>query len=282
MGIAVWIVTAGLLVTAGGCEKVVDEFVYPSLGNARRMSQRELDAIGAQTKTLSEQHKLLEPAVADSIDELKNAFDERIAQLRDETAHERNLVGVIGERAAQLALKLNAYPEYREIEHRLTNSDEATERVSEGVAGLRDETRALDQRTGLVSKDVETISATLQRLDRDTVAKLADVSTQTLQELERLKGDGLAFREKLAGDLQLTREAMDAMRGLSTEEILALLGSALSAAVAGGALGKTGKSRGSDDIEKIKDRLDAITTDIALAKPSSIATDLVAHGTKTA
>jgi archaellum component FlaC len=275
-------IVVGVLACVGGCEKVIDEFVYPSLGNAKRMAQRELDAIGEQTLALSEQHKLMEPSVADPIDELKNAFDARIAQFRDETEKERNLVAVIGERGAQLALKLNDFPEYTEIEDRLTEVDESHEDVSDKVEALRDDTRDLDQRTGLIAKDVETIDEVLQRLDRETVAKLSSVNAQTLRELERLKGDGLAFREKLAGDLQLTREAMDAMKGLTTEEILALVAGTLSAAAAGGALGKTGKSRGSSEIEKIKDRLDAITTDIAMVKPSSIGAALVAHGPKSA
>ncbi len=281
MGRCVWVLMVVVFVGVGGCEKIVDEFVYPSLGNAKRMSQRQLEAIGDQTATLSEQHKLIEPAVAESMDELKTAFDERLAVLQQQTVQERNLVAVVGERAAQLALKLGAFPEYTEIENRLVDADEANEEVVEEIEAIRDDTSALDQRTAIVARDVDAIRATLQRLDQQTVAKLASVGRETLQELESLKGDGQAFRQKLEAELQLTRAAMDAMRGLSTEEIMALLATAISAAAAGGALGKTGKSRGTVEIEKIKDKLDAVTTDIALAKPSSVAADMVAHGTKT-
>ena len=277
----VWGLLVMTLVVAAGCEKIVDEFVYPSLGNAKRMSRRELEAIGDQTETLTEQHKLIAPTVADSIGRLKAVFDERLADLQQKTEQEQSLVAVVGERAAQLAVKLGAFPEYTEIESRMTDADQANEQATDEIEALRGDTTELDQRTAIVAKDVDALRAALQQLDQQTVAKLTSVSTQTLKELAALKGDSKAFREKLAAELQLTRSSMDAMKGLSTQEIMALLAAALSAAAAGGALGKTGKSRGSIEIEKLKEKLDAVTTDIALVKPSPIAADLVAHGTKT-
>lgn len=277
--IGVWAATA--LVLVGGCASMVEEVVYPSLGNAKRMSQRQLQAISDQTETLSEQHKLIEPAATASIDELKTAFDEKLTRLQEKTAQERSLVAVVSERAAQLAIKLGAFPEYAEIENRLANVDDAAEEANEDIAALREDTSNLDQRAALVEKDVDILQNTLTQLDRETVAKMAEVSAETVRALDTLKGDGKAFRQKLETELQLTREAMDTLKGLTPEEIMALLAAAVSAAAAGGALGKTGKSRGSAEMEKIKERLDAVTTDIALAKPSSVAEGLVAHGTKT-
>ncbi len=278
-----WIQTAAVttLVLVGGCETMMEEVVYPSLGNAKRMSQRQLQAISDQTETLSEQHKLIEPAVSAPIDELKTAFDEKLTRLQEETAQERSLAAKVIERTAQLALKLGAFPEYAEIENRLANVDDAAEEANEDIAALREDTSNLDQRAALVEKDVDILQNTLTQLDRETVAKLSDVSAETVRALETLKGDGKAFRQKLETELRLTREAMDALKGLTPEEIMALLAAAVSAAAAGGALGKTGKSRGAAEMEKIKERLDAVTTDIALAKPSSVAEELVAHGMKT-
>lgn len=72
---------------------------------------------------------------------------------------------------------------------------------------------------------------------------------------------------KLKEELQLTPAELEALKGMTTGEILALLASAVGAAGLGIAGGKSGKSRSQPDIEKLKDSVSGITAEIERMKP---------------
>ncbi len=117
----------------------------------------------------------------------------------------------------------------------------------------------------------------MSQRELDAIAELeADMTRQhsvgrTPEEVAAIESSAASFDAQMSA----LKEAADNQTG----SLVTMLVMALGAAGAGGVIGKTGKSRGHVDIEKIKDRLDSITTDIALAKPSSVAAELVAHGT---
>jgi len=96
---------------------------------------------------------------------------------------------------------------------------------------------------GKITSDQDLVLAkkTLESLDPAIQYKLRNVPENLVAELTKLKGDDTAFNDKLQRELQFTNTQMESLKGLSTEEILALL---TAAGVATGAGGLTGKALG--------------------------------------
>ncbi len=274
------VLAALALLCACGCEKVIKSIAYPSYLDAQEMSERELEAIAKHGNDMAKQHEAMGPEAAEAIRASKAEFDEAIFRLQKEAEEQRGTVVGLVANVGSVVAKLGGFPEFEVIENLFENVDADAREAKEERKKVGEETRDLGETTSKLGAKLGAVEKTLAKLDPSTIAKLEFVSEETMRALEGLKDEDRAFREKLQSELQLYNAEMAGLTGISVEEILALLVAAGSAAAAGGALGKTGKSRGHVEIEKLKDRIDTITTDIALAKPSSVAETLVSHGSK--
>ena len=89
---------------------------------------------------------------------------------------------------------------------------------------------------------------------------------ETFDKLSALRDDDQEFRRVLQQDLQLTSAEMEGLKGMSTEQILALLAAAGGAAGIGVAGGRGGKSRATPEIEKLRESVSGITASIERMK----------------
>ena len=124
------------------------------------------------------------------------------------------------------------------LESRIANIETSTDELLEEKYAVRTDFAVAKERFNSLSTSMQ--------------EKLSQVPESVIQDLTKLKADDEAFRDKLQRELQITDAQMESLKGLSTEEILGLLAAAGVATGAGGALAKTGKSRGSAEIENLR------------------------------
>jgi hypothetical protein len=121
---------------------------------------------------------------------------------------------------------------------------------------------ALAAELGINKVQLEAARKTLEQLDSDTKVKLQNVSADQIRELAKLKDD----REKFNDEFRKTLEALkldqkqianiqEKTKGMSTQEILAILAAAGTAGAAGIASARTGKSRSQPEIDALKSKV---------------------------
>jgi hypothetical protein len=133
------------------------------------------------------------------------------------------------------------------------------------AAGATNRIANLDSQIKSTNQQLDDTRKAFAKLDTDTQSKLGEISKDQLARLESLRNDRAKFEEefrKELSELGLTTAQIKGLeektKGLSTEQIIGLL----VAAGAGGALGKTGKSRAQPEIEKLKDKIGEIDKQI--------------------
>lgn len=239
-----FVLLAVSVVLLSGCSQAMtDSFFAPSVVEVKKLHQETRTLVKAHDTNMTSQHQAMSPEVAAEIGVLKEAFDDKVVLINARADEVHSKVGAL---VVALAEKFGLGGSFVSWVNDLVGEEIGG--VEEKVDGLRD--------------DVEVVENRLAELQ----TRLATVSAEGVRELELLKGDRDAFLVKLESVAELTAADMEELKGLSTESIMAMLLAAAGAAGAGGLLGKTGKSRGTGEIEKLKDRLDGITTDAALHK----------------
>ncbi|MEE8106106.1 MAG: hypothetical protein V3T86_11285 [Planctomycetota bacterium] len=128
-------------------------------------------------------------------------------------------------------------------------SDTAVD-MKEQIGKVRDVANKASETATAMEKSVAEKLATLSDSTRD---KFASITATQLEKLTELKGDRAKFDLQLL-KIGLKASEVDDLKGMSTTEIMALL----AAAGAGGALGKTGKSRAQVDVDALKEKLAAM------------------------
>lgn len=123
------------------------------------------------------------------------------------------------------------------------------------MASIETSTEELLEEKSAVRTDFAVAKEKFNSLSTSMQEKLSQVPESVIQDLTKLKADDEAFRDKLQRELQITDAQMESLKGLSTEEILGLLAAAGAATGAGGALAKTGKSRGAGEIDALRREL---------------------------
>lgn len=136
-----------------------------------------------------------------------------------------------------------------------------TKELSDKIIAANLNIQAARNDISAVSKNVDlrlnVLGDKFKYLDAKLVASLSQTPPDVLSKLESLKGQDEAFRSELKSSLQLTAAQMQQLEGYSTEELLALIATAIGAAGAGGLLGKTGKSRAQDQIDQLRAEIGA-------------------------
>ncbi|MGH6831177.1 MAG: hypothetical protein ACREDG_08485, partial [Methylocella sp.] len=155
-----------------------------------------------------------------------------------------------------------------------------------GVEGLIPETKALAKEAGTEAKAAskaaektesvvtlvkDTVNMKLADLDKElekleeaTREKLASVTAETQDRLRAAVADREKFEKILMEEAKLSADQVEKLKGFTTEQILALIGSAGAAAAAGVAGGRGGKSRSQPEIDALKKELASLTSDVML------------------
>lgn len=252
--------------------------MYPNVSYVNELAKEGREQHVAHAKDMTEQHKIMAPEVADKLDKQREQFVAAMEKLRIESEEKRKAI---------LDQQKKTIEGLAGIFARLAGFGKFVDRLEDTVDDTRDTARSAASDASAAAAvasraedDARDTRARLDGLDQVTRDKFAAASDSTVAKLEKLKDDGTAFRKELADKLNLTSGEMEKLKGMSTEEILMMLGAATGAAGAGGALGKTGKSRAQPQIDGIMDKLDAITTAAALEIPSPSVDKIVAHGSE--
>lgn len=272
-------VVASIGMLAGCSQMVWDALTLQTNLDAKNLAKVQSEETDALGERISKEHEAQTPELADRFAEIRTEFIEDMEKIGAridglKTAHQPFIEGVARAVAetvlpvpvSKLLDKIKANIKDLDTEVDTANVERAERTVV--LASLKDELAAANER--------------LAGLDAGTRENLANVSknTEAMRKLESLQDNDKVFREALQKQANLTDKEMEGLKGLSTEEIMAMLAAAGVAAAGGGALGKTGKSRGHAEIEKLKDAINDITTAAARELPSPSAEAIVSHGTK--
>lgn len=237
---AVWLSTATLLLLSGCSQSTADAFFAETPRESKLLHQQTRNQITAHDENMTRQHKAMSPEAAAAIDKLEADFKAKVAEIEKKAEKVHSKVGEV----TQTLINRFAGMAVGEPVASLVGSAvsmEAESRSTEIAAMEADVVLAIDAR--------------LAQLSEETRLKFSNVRADRLVELEKLKGDDKAFREMLQTEAKLTNAEMDALKGYSTQELMALLLAAGGATAAGGALGKTGRSRAQPQIDSINARL---------------------------
>lgn len=128
---------------------------------------------------------------------------------------------------------------------------ETNSKLEELGSDLRDRvleaSRAQTQFEGLTEK--------LEALDEDLLARLADFRGDLQSGIEDLEADRDQLLGKIEEGAQLSQEQIKQLDGLSTQELLWLLGALGGSVVSGGVLGRSGPSRAQKDVAELRNEV---------------------------
>lgn len=151
--------------------------------------------------------------------------------------------------------------------------DVATEAKTDAASAESEADRLITE-LAITKTELEAAKAKLATFDADTRDKLRKLTEDQIREIAELKNDRAKFDQKLEEVLKnakLTPEQikdfLEQTKGMSTQEIVAILAAAAGAAGVGGALGRTGKSRAQPDIDALKERVSDLDH-TAMKKPN--------------
>lgn len=259
--------------TLTGCDPGL---MYPTTTYVTKMGENMGKAIEAHDDNMTEQHKIQTPEVAAELDAQRELFTQRMAELDKQLAEARaeqdrmwQMILKNGGDIVKGALQIAGVPSV------------VTDMLMPKIDAAKDEADVAMNKAMLVGAKADTVASAvsdameeldeiqqaLARLSDETRDKFASVTQDTMDRLSALRTDDAEFRRVLQQDLQLTAAEMEGLKGMSTEQILALLAAAGGAAGIGVAGGRGGKSRAQPEIEKLKESVAGITAAIERMKP---------------
>ena len=239
------------LITMTGCDLGM---LPPNIRYVEDLAKIEADRLEKHDKNMTEQHKIQTPEVAAELDAQRALFTEQIAKLDEELAAARKKQDEAWQYIIDNGMNIaTTVAELAGVPSTVTNM--VRDKLQPKIDGAKDEAATAMNEAMLVRASVDNVEKVLARLSEDTRDKFASVTQDTLDRLSALRTDDAEFRRVLKEEVKLTPAEMAALKDMTPEQIMALLLSAGGAAVAGGALGKTGKSRGQADLDDLKEKL---------------------------
>lgn len=238
--------------------------MYPNVRYVESLAKNENMRLVEHDKNMTEQHKIQTPQFAAELDAQRELFTQRMGELDKQLAAARaeqdKAWAEIFENGGDIVkagLQIAGVPSVvtdmlmPKIDAAKTEADVAMNKAM--LVGAKVDNVA--EAVGNATNKFDEIQKALAELSKETRDKFASATQETFNELTALRTDDAKFRSVLQERLQLTNAEMEGLKGMSTEQILAMLAAAGGATMAGGALGKTGKSRGQADIDALKDEL---------------------------
>jgi len=251
MRAGVWLgyVVCAVAALSGGC--------YPTIRDVQEFADKERQALDAHDANVSRSLAAIKPEAAEAIAASREQFERELARLEEETRAIRGEAAQVVAGLAEVGLRLAGMP--AEIRERITDA------LSPQIAAAQDEADAAgavaQHATTVASSaqaEVERLAARVESLGESLREKLAGIDNEAVRLLEQARGNRAEFDRILAERAKLTEAEIAQLRGLTTEDVLALIFAAGGATLAGGALGKTGKSRAQAEIDALRIEIGAI------------------------
>ena len=256
---------------------MTDAFFAETVTDSRQFHQVTYDKIDAHDENMTGQHKAMSPEAAAAIDALRKEFEDKSAALQKRADDIHSSLGENAGELIKMGLKLASrfagLPDGASIAGLLTETvDTKTGELNnvmlasfkEVNTDILEEAKTRSAELNSMNRELE---ARLMQLSEKTRSNLASTTADTRAKLESLVNDRQQFDDVLRDELKLTSAEIEGLKGMTTNEILALIAAAGGAAGIGIAGGRGGKSRSHGDIEKLKDSIGRLTADIERAKP---------------
>lgn len=252
--------------TLTGCDPGM---MYPNVNYIEKLARIEKERLDAHEKSNTEQHKIQTPKLAAELEAQRDLFTQRMGELDKQLAEARaeqdkawQKIFDNGGDIVKAGLQIAGVPSV------------VTDMLMPKIDAAKDEADVAMNKAMLVGAKADTVGTALDEiqkalaeLSKETRVKFASVTQETFDDLTALRTDDAEFRRVLQERLQLTSTEMEALKGMSTEQILALLAAAGGAAGIGVAGGKTGKSRSEPKMEKLAGELEKLAKEVALRTP---------------
>lgn len=260
---AVCVLVGGTIVASGCSQKSMDAFFAASVADQREFTKLVIDDIDKHDVNMSTQHKKMHPEAEAEINASRAQFEKDLAKIRADVDNVHSSVGTIIGDVQNNLLRLAGIPTGGTVKDVMVAGDKV---INDGLVKQRE---ALLANIAAMEKELTAAAKEqLEKLDDETKAKFAGVSDETGKKLMLLRGDQEKFNAALRDELQLTPAQKEQLNGMTTEQILALIAAAGGAAGVGLVGGRSGKSRGALDIEKLKENAAAMKADIERWKPA--------------
>lgn len=259
-----YLLFASCLGTLMGCNK---DMLFPTMGDVKEFSRIDSERHDRHDKAMTDQHKIQTPKLAAEIQAIRDNAKKEFERLDKETAEiESNLLPLMKEVPALLA-KLLGVPD--SVINTLTGKlgpkiAAAQKEADAAMSGVKNNATALRE----TKVHLATYETALMELSKETADKFALATADTIARLDKVREDRAAFEKILRDDLKLSPAEISDLKGMSTEQIMAMIAAAVTAAGIGVAGGRGGKSRSHEDVEKLKNKIAALTANIELHKPA--------------
>lgn len=261
---------AGAALLTAGCQS---DLYYPTMGDVKEVARLGREQLDAHDHNMTEQHKAIAPQAAAPIDAQRDLFAARLDQLAHQTEALESKHAALAREALTLAAQVSGLP--------AALSGSIRESIDPDIEAARDEARGAASDAALVQAGLDELSRGAQQarddlvqvreafddLSDDVAARLGQVTQDTLSRLEKLRDQDEEFRRLLREELKLTPADLEALKGMSTEQILALIASAIGAAGIGMFGGRSGKSRAEPRVEKLETKVSDLAEELKLRTP---------------
>ncbi len=272
----VWISTAlvaSLTILAGCSQTQRDALTVPMMADVKKVADKGVEIAEQHGKDMKRQHTAMHPEAEAAIAESAKQFEKELARIAKEI---KTMEGTMGQNILNIAgllTKLTGidgsvfdFVSIGDTAGRTAN--DTTNALVGGVADANEKNRA---EIAAFKKAYEGFSEETRKaraaLNKKTDVKFSEVTAQTVKDLAAAaKVSRAEFDRVLTERLELTSKEMEALSGMSTDQILALIGASIAAAGAGAVAGKGGKSRAQGDIDRMKDALAAVEAAIERQK----------------
>jgi hypothetical protein len=187
-------------------------------------------------------------ALAEAKDATKKADDALNAAIK----HEGSIKGIVGDVARVVDDIATGGRIGKAIDRVADRVESVTSKVDTVATGLESEQANRKAGETVTSARVGGVEAAVKTLNDGIVDRLKALSEEDKRTLEQVQNDRERFFDELSKRASLTTEEKKELqqKGLSTTEIIGLIGAG---SVAAGAAGKMGKSRSQPEIDRLKE-----------------------------
>lgn len=251
--------TTVLWVFSTGCNP---DLMYPTVGYVEKRAALHDKALDKHDEHMAKDHGAMSPEVAAQLAANRAQFTSDLGKIRAEAVAARQQqdqaikqavrdLGDFGVNVAKLPGSLTdlLMPDINDAKR---DARSASEEVRVANANL--------------SNFVTTVKDNKAELSEARRA-LAKLSEDTIAKLEEAREDRDQFEQILRAELKFTPDEIEDLKGMTTEQILALLAAAGGAAGIGIAGGRGGKSRAQPEIETLRGDLAKLTENVARRAP---------------
>ncbi len=249
------------------------DLYYPTMGDVKQIAEIGRQQLDAHDANMTRQHAVQTPESAAVLEAERARFERELAELGRKTDSLEAAHATLVRESIALAARVAALPEglaqsisgtlLPKIEQTRESAQEARAEAAR-VESRADGAVAAVQRT---EAEVRKVEGALASLAASLTERLESAGSQHEARMTALRAEVEAWRRSVAADLKLTPDQIEQMRGMTTEQIIALIAAALGSAGLGIVGSRTGHSRAEPRIERLEGKVGSLAEEVKLRTP---------------